>query len=245
MFANTPKPPYYAVIFTSLRTPYEVGYADAAVRMMELATEQAGFLGVESVRGQNGLGITVSYWESEAAIAAWRNHAEHTLIREQGRADWYTAYETRVAKVERAYGFRVPQLQFIPAQEADQDYVYAQTQLNLKLPPSWDRATLAREWPQFQNHLLYHAGQRVGLLRWRERDGALHVSDVQIEAAHRRKGLGKQALRQFENMARAQGYARVSLRVFHDNIDARRLYLREGYVETEHNDSNAILTKQL
>ena len=54
----------------------------------------------------SGVGITVSYWASEAAIAAWRRHAEHTIVREQGRTNWYTQYELRVAKVERAYGFR-------------------------------------------------------------------------------------------------------------------------------------------
>ena len=78
----------------------EVRYADSA----ELAAQQPGYLGVESVRGADGLGITVSYWESEAAILAWRRNAEHTLARERGRTDWYEHYELRVAKVERAYG---------------------------------------------------------------------------------------------------------------------------------------------
>ena len=105
--ATTPEPPYYAVIFASIRTPQDdEGYGAAANRMMELASNQPGYLGVDSVRAANGVGITVSYWTSEAAIAAWRRDSEHTLVREQGRKNWYTQYELRVAKVERAYAFR-------------------------------------------------------------------------------------------------------------------------------------------
>ena len=106
MIAKTPAPPYYAVIFSSLRTDGDHGYVEAAGRMLELAREQPGFLGVESARGDDGLGITVSYWSSEEAIRAWKHHAEHSAIREQGRSMWYTAFQTRVCKVERAYAFR-------------------------------------------------------------------------------------------------------------------------------------------
>lgn len=105
MIANTPAAPYYAVIFTSLRTEGDHGYGQAAQRMVELAREQPGFLGVESARGEDGLGITVSYWTDEAAILAWKRHAEHSAIREQGRATWYQGFHTRVCKVERAYAF--------------------------------------------------------------------------------------------------------------------------------------------
>ncbi|CAI8872345.1 ABM domain-containing protein [Pseudomonas sp. IT-P100] len=106
MMARTPEPPYYAVIFTSLRTDGDQGYAEAAERMVELAREQPGFLGVESARGEDGLGITVSYWASEAAILAWKLHPEHSAIRERGRSTWYSACNTRVCRVERAYGFK-------------------------------------------------------------------------------------------------------------------------------------------
>jgi heme-degrading monooxygenase HmoA len=105
--ARTPEPPYYAVIFASVRTAQDnEGYGDAAERMAQLASEQPGYLGVDSVRGADGVGITVSYWSSEEAIAAWRRNAEHTLVRENGRKNWYNEYELRVAKVERAYGFK-------------------------------------------------------------------------------------------------------------------------------------------
>ena len=105
MIANTPAPPYYAVIFSSQRTADDQGYGQAAKRMLELARKQPGFLGVESAR-EDGLGITVSYWKSEAAILAWKQQAEHRAVREQGRATWYAAFHTRVCKVERAYAFQ-------------------------------------------------------------------------------------------------------------------------------------------
>ena len=105
-FARTPQPPYYAVIFPSRRTVGDDGYGAAADRMVELAAMQPGYLGVDTVRDADGLGITVSYWESEAAIAGWRRHAEHVAAREKGRRDWYAHFELRVAKVERAYGRR-------------------------------------------------------------------------------------------------------------------------------------------
>jgi heme-degrading monooxygenase HmoA len=97
---------YYAVIFTSLRTEGDQGYAEAAERMLALAREQPGFLGVESARGDDGLGITVSYWNDEAAILAWKQHPEHVAIREGGRSTWYAQFQTRVCKVERDYAFQ-------------------------------------------------------------------------------------------------------------------------------------------
>jgi heme-degrading monooxygenase HmoA len=101
-FARTPEPPYFAVIFTSQRTGVEEGYDAMADRMVELAAQQPGFLGVESVRDASGYGITVSYWESPEAIAAWRAHAEHRIAQAAGRRQWYAHFETRVARVERS-----------------------------------------------------------------------------------------------------------------------------------------------
>lgn len=101
--ARTPDPPYYAVIFTSLRTDIDDGYGDAAERMVELAARMPGFLGVESAR--DGVGITVSYWTDLESIAAWRRHAEHVLVQGRGRRDWYSQYSVRVARVERAWTF--------------------------------------------------------------------------------------------------------------------------------------------
>ena len=103
-FAQTPDPPYYAVIFTSRRTPDDEGYNQTAERMLELAREMPGYLGVESARDSTGLGITVSYWSSQEAISNWKRHLEHLEAQERGKKQWYEHYELRVARVERAYG---------------------------------------------------------------------------------------------------------------------------------------------
>jgi heme-degrading monooxygenase HmoA len=104
-FATLPAPPYYAVIFSSLRTQTGAdAYAHMAERMVELAQQQPGYLGAESTRGADGFGITVSYWASLEAIAHWRADAEHRVAQETGKAQWYEHYELRVALVERAYG---------------------------------------------------------------------------------------------------------------------------------------------
>jgi len=103
MIAHTPIPPYYAVIFTSIRTDAAKGYEDTATRMAALAAQQPGFLGVESAR--NDIGITVSYWESLEAIKNWKNNAEHLLAQQAGAAIFYTNYKTRIARVERDYDF--------------------------------------------------------------------------------------------------------------------------------------------
>ncbi|MBC3789022.1 antibiotic biosynthesis monooxygenase family protein [Spirosoma utsteinense] len=103
MLAQTPEPPYYAVIFTSIRTDVTEGYGDTADRMVELAHGQPGFLGVESAR--QAVGITVSYWASLEAIRHWKQDAEHRLAQQTGREKWYESYKVRICKVERDYGF--------------------------------------------------------------------------------------------------------------------------------------------
>jgi len=101
MIARTPEPPYFAVIFTSERTGADAGYGAMAERMVALAQSQSGFLGVESVRDAEGFGITVSYWRDEAAIAAWKAHAEHAVAQRLGREGWYDAFHLRICRVER------------------------------------------------------------------------------------------------------------------------------------------------
>ena len=96
-----PEPPYYAVIFSSRRTAIDEGYGAMSEHMVALASRQPGFLGVESARGADGAGITVSYWTSLEAIAAWKAHAEHRVAQSMGRQKWYSSFETRVARVER------------------------------------------------------------------------------------------------------------------------------------------------
>lgn len=104
MPTRPPDPPYYAVIFTSTRTPDEGGYPETAERMFALAAEQPGFLGVDTARTPGGLGITVSYWRDAESIRAWRANAEHAIARRAGRERWYESFQVHVATVERAYG---------------------------------------------------------------------------------------------------------------------------------------------
>jgi Uncharacterized enzyme involved in biosynthesis of extracellular polysaccharides len=106
--AQTPQPPYYAVIFTSERTGGDNGYAKMADKMVELAATQPGFLGIESSdRDRDGLGITVSYWESLEAIQNWKEHSMHKAAQEKGKTVWYQRFGLRVCKVERDNFFEV------------------------------------------------------------------------------------------------------------------------------------------
>jgi len=102
-FAPLPEPPYYVVIFTALRTEGDHGYGAMADRMTALAAQQPGYIGVESTRDPEGFGITVSYWQDEAALAAWKAEAEHLLAQKLGKTRWYSYYTLRIARVERAY----------------------------------------------------------------------------------------------------------------------------------------------
>lgn len=104
MFADTPAPPYVAVVFSSQRPAADDGYNEAAARMEELVAEQPGYLGNESVRDAQGFGITVSFWKDEASARAWRAQAEHTVVRALGRERWYQGWRLRVAVVHREEG---------------------------------------------------------------------------------------------------------------------------------------------
>ncbi len=102
LIASTLTPPYYAVIFSSHRTRGDDGYAAMAEKMLELASKQTGFLGVESAR--EAIGITVSYWSNLESIRNWKANLEHREAQKLGRENWYSEYKVRIAKVEREYG---------------------------------------------------------------------------------------------------------------------------------------------
>ena len=102
-FSKTPEPPYYAVIFTSALGVQTDGYDAMGSALVELAENQPGYLGIETTRGADGLGITVSYWRDEESILAWKQQTQHLLAQKHGKERWYDHYELRVAKVERAY----------------------------------------------------------------------------------------------------------------------------------------------
>ncbi|MEO1642249.1 MAG: antibiotic biosynthesis monooxygenase [Pseudomonadota bacterium] len=103
-FASTPEPPYYAVIFSSRLGKDDAGYDAMGQAMVELAQDQPGYLGIETTRGADGFGITVSYWRDEQSILAWKDQAKHVVAQRTGIERWYEHYELRVAKVERGYG---------------------------------------------------------------------------------------------------------------------------------------------
>lgn len=103
LIAQTPATPYYAVIFTSVKDPVSAGYAEMAVEMEKLASQQEGYLGIESARSE--LGITVSYWESLDAIKNWKANTRHLMAQKQGRDEWYINYKVRICLVERDYEF--------------------------------------------------------------------------------------------------------------------------------------------
>lgn len=103
LIAQTPPPPYYAVIFTSHRTEGDHGYGEMANKMVELAAQQLGFLGVESAR--EDVGITVSYWSDLDSIQAWKSNLKHQEAQRIGHEKWYSSLKVRIAKVERDYGF--------------------------------------------------------------------------------------------------------------------------------------------
>lgn len=96
-------PPYFAVIFTNQLSQTTDGYGEMADKMFDLAMKQEGCLGAESTRDASGLGITISYWADEAAIAAWKAKAKHLVAQKMGMDVWYKYYALRVAKVEREY----------------------------------------------------------------------------------------------------------------------------------------------
>lgn len=105
MIAQTPPIPYFAVIFTSIRTQVTEGYEEMATKMIELAQIQPGYLGHESAREQ--VGITISYWKDLEAIRLWKQQTDHLLAQQKGREIWYKAYQTRICKVEKEYGFEI------------------------------------------------------------------------------------------------------------------------------------------
>ena len=99
------QPPYYAVVFTSVRTEEDGGYAATAERMGELVKEIPGFLGEDSARTPGGLSVTVAYFRDLAGIEQWRSDAEHLAAKAYGRAHWYERYSLHIARVEHSHDF--------------------------------------------------------------------------------------------------------------------------------------------
>lgn len=131
--ADAPPPPYVAVIFSNVLSGAEQdAYTETAARMEELAAAQPGYLGIESTRGADGRGITVSYWRTEDDARAWKQHAEHLAAQLTGRSTWYARYRVRVAVVTREYSYDAG---------ADADEL-----LHLAQPDDWSAARAAGEY---------------------------------------------------------------------------------------------------
>ncbi len=101
LIANTPSPPYYAVIFSSQRTEGDNGYCQMSEKRLSLAANQPGFLGIESAR--ENIGVTVSYWTDIDSIKKWKLNREHQEAQKRGHEQWYSAFKVRISKVEHDY----------------------------------------------------------------------------------------------------------------------------------------------
>ncbi|WP_189716350.1 antibiotic biosynthesis monooxygenase family protein [Streptomyces phaeofaciens] len=99
------EPPYYAAVFTAVRTPDQSGFSETNARMEDLVKDIPGFLGMDHAQTPGGLGITVAYFRDAEALTQWRGNAEHRAAQQRGRAEWYQSYTLHVAKVERSHGF--------------------------------------------------------------------------------------------------------------------------------------------
>lgn len=102
------EPPYYAVVFTTVRTQEQSGYSETNARMEELVREVPGYLGMDHAQNPGGLGITVAYFRDADALTQWRTNAEHQAAQQRGRAHWYQSYTIHIAKVERSHTFKRP-----------------------------------------------------------------------------------------------------------------------------------------
>ena len=106
MIVKTPKPPYYTVVFTSVRTNIDEGYTEMNDSLWEDAQKLDGFIGSESLRNEDGFGVTVLYFKDMETIHEWSKYQKHLRAKEMGKQKWYADYRVRIAKVEHEYGMK-------------------------------------------------------------------------------------------------------------------------------------------
>jgi putative acetyltransferase len=215
-----------------------------AERMVQLASTQPGFLGVESVRGEDGFGITVSYWASEEAIAAWKAHLEHQPAQEGGKRVWYADYQLRVAKVERAYG------KISPAGNEPLGFEIKPDDLNSPEIAEFLREhlrSLAQVTPPESMHALnldelrkadvtfwsvWHGRELVGCGALKELGGGHgEIKSMRTTRSHLRQGVASLLLRHIISEARRRGYRRLSLETGSTKYfePAHNLYRKFGF----------------
>jgi heme-degrading monooxygenase HmoA len=103
--AKTPKPPYFAVVFTSINAEVDhTEHVEMYARLVQRASTYDGYLGIEGARNSDGTGVAVVYWKDLDSIEAWAKDPEHQVAKRKGREIWYSHYMIRISKVERAYG---------------------------------------------------------------------------------------------------------------------------------------------
>jgi putative acetyltransferase len=215
-FAHTPEPPYYAVIFTAQRTEGDRGYGQMAERMVQIASQQPGFLGVETVRGADGFGITVSYWASEEAIANWKAHLDHKPAQEAGNRIWYADYQLRVAKVERAYGKISYKIKEDDLRGSEIEALLTEHLHSLaEVTPEGSMHALDMDKlraPDVTFWSIWDGPQLVGCGALKQLDPHHgEVKSMRTAVNHLRKGVASQILEHLISEARRRGYRRLSL----------------------------------
>jgi putative acetyltransferase len=244
LFAKTPEPPYYAVITSQQQANRDAGYDQMAGRMVELARAQPGFLGVESVRGANGFGLTVSYWASEEAIARWKGHLEHQSAQEAGKRLWYADHQLRVAKVERAYGKGSSSLgatREIRVDDLKGPEIAALLEHHLRelasiSPRESCHAMTLEELrrPGVTFWCVWSGGELAGCGALKEVDSThAEIKSMRTAPGHLRKGVAAGLLEHLIEEAIRRGYRRLSLETGANDhfVPARNLYRKFGFAE--------------
>jgi heme-degrading monooxygenase HmoA len=81
----------------------EAAYGAEFERMLELVSTIPGFVSIKGFTGADGSELAVAKFDSEEAIAQWRDHPEHVATRERGRKEFFAAYDITIATVSRHY----------------------------------------------------------------------------------------------------------------------------------------------
>lgn len=92
------------------------------------------------------------------------------------------------------------------------------------------------DYPNAETSILERNDARVGAAVTDDREDGLHLIDISIVASHQRGGIGEALLRDIKRQNE-----RLSLKVENFN-PARRLYEREGFVETSNDGVYASMT---
>ncbi|NVN99908.1 MAG: antibiotic biosynthesis monooxygenase [Geobacteraceae bacterium] len=95
-----------AVIFEVYPTQEGMAeYLAIAANLREFLQNRPGFISIERFRSLNDEGkvLSLSFWENEEVVQAWRNLLEHRLAQKKGKDELFEKYRIRVAQVVRDY----------------------------------------------------------------------------------------------------------------------------------------------